>query len=264
MKKLSFILSLILIIVVIHPANISAEGKSPDNPKTRIYTGEDLRTIAFPVGGLGTGNITIGGRGEIREMEIFNRPAKGISPNLTFFSIWAGCEGQTPFAKILERELLPPYVAWGGIPRMQLPGVSRFDEVSFMGEYPFAWLEFKDKDIPVKVILETYNPFIPLDPERSGIPGAVFNWKLKNEKKSTVMVSIAFSMQNLIKTENENGNITYGKNLNEYTETDSFRGIRMSSNRAKPDSLEYGNITICTTGKRMVGQRSCFLGRFFR
>ncbi len=260
MKKLSLILSLLLIIGIIHTADISAKEKPTDNPETRIYTGEDLRTIAFPVGGIGTGNITIGGRGDIREMEIFNRPAKGISPNLTFFSIWAGCENQTSYAKILERKLLPPYVAWGGIPRMQLPGVSRFDEVSFKGEYPFAWLEFKDKDIPVKVILETYNPFIPLDPKRSGIPGVVFNWKLKNEKESTVAVSIAFSMQNLIRTESKEGNITYGKNLNEYFEKGSLHGIRMSSNRAEPDSLEYGNITFGTTGKKTNAQTRWYRG----
>jgi len=260
MKKTFLILPLLLIIGAMATVDTSAKEKLPDSSKTRVYTGEELRTIAFPVGGIGTGNITIGGRGDIREMEIFNRPAKGISPNLTFFSIWVGYEGQPPVAKILERELFPPYVAWGGIPRTQLPGVSRFDEVSFKGEYPFAWLEFTDKDIPVNVILETYNPFIPLDPERSGIPGAVFNWKLKNDKDSTATVSIAFSVQNLIKTQNKDGIETYGKNLNEYIETDSFRGIKMSSKRADPDSLEYGDITFGTIREKTNAQTRWYRG----
>jgi hypothetical protein len=41
------------------------------------YTGENLKAICFPIGGIGSGNITLGGRGNIAEMEIFNLPAKG-------------------------------------------------------------------------------------------------------------------------------------------------------------------------------------------
>jgi non-lysosomal glucosylceramidase len=208
MKKSFIILSCLLIVAgSINAARIH---------RTKIYTEEELRTIAFPVGGLASGNITIGGRGEIREMEIFNFPSKGIAPNLTFFSIWVKPEGKNPTAKILERKLFPPYVAWNGIPRTQLPGISRFDEVFFRGEYPFAWIEFKDKHIPLKIILETYNPFIPLDPERSGIPGAVFNWKLSNENNFKIKASLCFSMQNPIQSKNENGKKTYGKDLNQY------------------------------------------------
>jgi len=208
MKKLFILLSFSLIIwLCLNTTATSFQEKAALNSKMKIYTGEELRTIAFPVGGLGTGNITIGGRGEIREMEIFNRPAKGVHPDLTFFSVWVEPEGKNPTAKILERNLFPPYVAWMGIPRTQLPGVSRFDEVFFRGEYPFAWIEFKDKQVPLKIILETYNPFIPLDTERSGIPGAVFNWKLSNENDFDIKASLCFSMKNPIQSKNQNGQI---------------------------------------------------------
>ena len=248
MKKLFILLSFSLIIwLCLNTTATSFQEKAALNSKMKIYTGEELRTIAFPVGGLGTGNITIGGRGEIREMEIFNRPAKGVHPDLTFFSVWVEPEGKNPTAKILERNLFPPYVAWMGIPRTQLPGVSRFDEVFFRGEYPFAWIEFKDKQVPLKIILETYNPFIPLDTERSGIPGAVFNWKLSNENDFDIKASLCFSMKNPIQSKNQNGIKTVGKNLNQYIEKDRFRGIQMTSNRAKPDSLEFGSITFATT-----------------
>ncbi|MBN1274605.1 MAG: hypothetical protein JXB26_20275 [Candidatus Aminicenantes bacterium] len=261
MKKTLIFLSFFLLSAgFIRTNSTVSDEKMPGKTKSKTYTVEELRTIAFPVGGLGTGNITIGGRGEIREMEIFNRPAKGVPPDLTFFSIWAKTGEKKSVAKILERKLIPPYVAWMGIPRLQLPGVARFDEAVFEGEFPFARLKFMDKDIPLKVSLEAYNPFIPLDPLRSGIPGAVFNWILKNENNHPIKASLCFSMQNPIKTRNKEGRLQYGKNLNQYIEEDSFRGIRMTSNRADRDSLEYGDIAISTPCRNALVQTRWYRG----
>lgn len=70
MKKLFILLSCFFIILgSSNTTATSFQEKPAPKPEMKIYTGEELRTIAFPVGGLGTGNITIGGRGEIREME---------------------------------------------------------------------------------------------------------------------------------------------------------------------------------------------------
>ena len=42
-----------------------------------IYTGEHLRAISFPLGGIGTGSIGLRGNGQLFDWEIFNRPDKG-------------------------------------------------------------------------------------------------------------------------------------------------------------------------------------------
>jgi len=42
----------------------------------RTYS-NDAREAAFLLGGIGTGNISLGARGELRDWEIFNRPGKG-------------------------------------------------------------------------------------------------------------------------------------------------------------------------------------------
>jgi uncharacterized protein (DUF608 family) len=228
--------------------------------ETFTYTGKDLQTIAFPIGGLGTGNISLGGRGDIREMEIFNRPNKGVSPDLTFFSLWIQELGKKPVAKVLERKFIPPYVGWMGFPRNQLAGVSRFDEVVFSGEYPFANLTFMDKDISAGVKLEAYNPYVPLSPEKSGIPAAVFNWKIKNNSDSPITVSVAFSMMNPIKTKDKNNNLSFGKNLNQYIDDGSIHGVKMSTNRAKPDDLEHGSISFVTTDKNVEVQTRWYRG----
>ena len=239
---------------------VMEKEKLYDSGKIKELTGEDLKMIAFPIGGLGTGNITLGGRGEIRELEIFNRPAKGKAPDFTFFSIWAEEQGKESVARILERQFFPPYVAWMGIPRNQLPGVSRFKEVIFKGEYPFAYLTFEDEEVPLEVKLEAYNPFIPLAPDRSGIPGAIFNWKIKNVSASSVKVSLAFSMLNPIRTPDQSNRESFGKNLNQYIDEGGFRGVKMRSNRADETALEYGSLAFIVTEKDVDVQTRWYRG----
>ena len=41
------------------------------------YSGKFTKEISFPLGGIGTGSIGIGGDGRLVDWEIFNRPAKG-------------------------------------------------------------------------------------------------------------------------------------------------------------------------------------------
>ena len=43
----------------------------------RVFTGAHLSQISFPLGGVGAGSIGLGGRGQLREWQIFNRPDPG-------------------------------------------------------------------------------------------------------------------------------------------------------------------------------------------
>ena len=49
-------------------------------------SGRQLDEIAFPLGGLGTGMVSLGGRGQLRDWEIMNRPAKGSLVPFSFFT----------------------------------------------------------------------------------------------------------------------------------------------------------------------------------
>ena len=44
------------------------------------YDGDHLTRIALPLGGIGTGTVSLGGRGDLRDWEIMNRPSKGYTP----------------------------------------------------------------------------------------------------------------------------------------------------------------------------------------
>jgi len=109
--------------------------------KQRSYTGDALKEIAFPLGGIGTGTVSLGGRGQLRDWEIFNRPAKGHIMPYTFPSIYLKPEGGEPMARVLETQLKPHFIEGGGMSPHRVCGLPRLKDATFYGEYPFAHIE---------------------------------------------------------------------------------------------------------------------------
>ena len=152
---------------------------------------------AFLPGGIGTGTISIGSRGNLQDFEIFNNPAKNNNLHHTFFSIYVKPEGGQSSAKLLESKLQPPFPQSKGISSGMQGGLPRFASASLCGEYPFAWVDLTDDGLPVHVRLEAFTPFIPLNADDSGIPVAIFRYKVKNTANVPVDVTVAGSLANV-------------------------------------------------------------------
>ena len=67
-----------------------------------IYRANKLKEIAFPLGGIGTGCVSIAGNGELVDWEIFNRPNKGSINDYTFFAVRAEFSDGKTITKILQ------------------------------------------------------------------------------------------------------------------------------------------------------------------
>jgi non-lysosomal glucosylceramidase len=217
----------------------------------RTFTGEALRELAFPLGGIGTGTVSLGGRGNLRDWEIFNRPGKGKNLPYTFFAIYAEREGEPGVARVLERRLFPPYSAGFGLPTSQVAGLPRLEEVTFDGEYPLASLEFADERLPVSVRLEAFNPFIPMNEKDSGLPAAQFRWTLTNPGDRPVQATIAFSLLNAVGyngKDNLSGrhNGQLGENINLWRDEDGLRGLFYSSLKYPEESPQFGTMALTT------------------
>ena len=108
---------------------MASGAESPDVPlgngTQRVFDGAHLREIAFPIGGIGTGTVSLGGRGQLRDWEIFNRPGKGKQLPYTFFSLWSQQEGRPAVARVLEARLQPPYGGVFGVPAHLGSGLPR-------------------------------------------------------------------------------------------------------------------------------------------
>ncbi len=162
----------------------------------RRFEGRHLRMIAFPLGGVAAGSISLGGRGQLRDWEIFNRPNQGFRPRYALASIWAQAGDDAPVARVLESRIQPPYEGPDGLGADNAPGLSRLESATFIGAYPLARIEFGDRHVPVNVQLEAFSPFIPHDGEASGLPVAMLHYRARNPGSTTARVSIAFSMEN--------------------------------------------------------------------
>src|SRR5215472_17933295 len=147
--------------------------RAPDLQYPRTFTGRHLTAIAFPLGGVCAGSISLGGRGQLRDWEIFNRPDKGNSPSYAFPAIWAQAGNRTPIARVLESRIQPPYEGSSGLGTRNAPGLARLASATFTGEFPLARIDFADPDLPVSVSLEAFSPFIPHEPDDSGLPVAI-------------------------------------------------------------------------------------------
>ena len=64
--------------------------------------------------------------------------------------------------------------------------------------YPFARYTLSDPDVPLTVHLEAFNPLIPHDIERSGLPVAILRYVLVNPTDEPVRASVAASLYNFI------------------------------------------------------------------
>src|ERR1700744_2927006 len=111
-----------------------AEGAikaTADVPYPRRFTGQRLKMIAFPLGGVAAGSLSLGGRGQLRDWEIFNRPNKGFSPSYALPAIWVQAGNSKPIARVLEARILPPYEGQDGLGSNNSPGLSRLQTATF-------------------------------------------------------------------------------------------------------------------------------------
>lgn len=163
----------------------------------RVHTGRQLARISRPLGGIGTGGIGLGGRGNLQDWQIFNRPDIGNSPEYAFPCMWVRTAGNTPYSVVLERRFLPPYDLYSeGLGFANAPGLPRLAEARFSGAFPISQIDFEDRECPVHVKLDAFSPFYPLDADASGLPCAVLTYEMHNPDASPAEVVVAWSISN--------------------------------------------------------------------
>ena len=219
----------------------------------RVFTGQALSEVAFPLGGIGTGTISLGGRGQLRDWEIFNRPGKGKILPFSFVALWARPEGGDSFVKVVEASLEPPFRGGGGFSRNSAEGLPRFRNAKFTGAYPFARIEFEDPHLPVAVSLEAFNPFIPLNVDDSSLPVSVFQYQLTAAGNRECDVALAFSLLNAVGYDGKANlegtrHAGFGQNITK-VRTDKLAGLgltglEMISSKYKADETHFGSLAL--------------------
>ncbi|MBN2582059.1 MAG: hypothetical protein JXL80_03255 [Planctomycetes bacterium] len=215
----------------------------------RTFTGEDRAQIAFPLGGIGTGSISLGGWGQLRDFEIFNRPAKGQTCPMTFLTLYACRDGDRPVTRVLQGPLAGPREFAHGIPCTDGAGLPHFAGNRFTGTFPIARIDFDDAKVPLRVSMEAFNPMIPLEADDSSLPVAVLLVHLKNPAVSkSVRAVVTANLRNMA------GHPDLGRNVTEYVEEKGVRGLAMSTRKHAKRSPQFGSMALATPWRRVQVQ----------
>ena len=200
----------------------------------RVFTGRHLTAIAFPLGGVASGSLSLGGRGQLRDWEIFNRSDKGNSPTYAFPAIWVRSGTRKPVARVLESRIQPPYEGATGLGSKNAPGLTRLAGATFTGEFPLAHIDFADPALPVRVSLDAFSPFIPHEPDESGLPVAILRYRVTNPAAVPAEVSIAWSIDSPVGANPTGRTPAIDARVNEYRAADQLAGLYMSSSPELP------------------------------
>ncbi len=153
-----------------------------------VYRGAELDKIGMPVGGIGAGQVYLGGDGRLWHWDIFNRHvdsgssgphyARPMTPTSPFelgFALRVTATGRTD-ARPLDRR------GWR--------------DITFRGAYPLGRVEYRDPAVPVEVSLEAFSPFLPLNVEDSTLPVIVLGFTVKNAGAVPAEVELAGGLAN--------------------------------------------------------------------
>lgn len=239
-------------------------AQSQNWPVLTRYEGETAEKVAMPIGGIGTGTISIGGNGQWRDVEIMNKPAlgyfgSGAAKQAPFFMLWVQDAAGKKDAKALMGPV--PFSDYASAENnlVNLPnhGFPRFSKSSFDAAYPFATVHFEEEELPVSVRLKTFNPYIPGDADASGIPIAIIRYSVTNKTDKPLQVAVAGSLDNFIGMDGSKTEISdfsgyaypigVKNNRNTFRKTEQLQGIFMSSDSVPTGDIAWGTIALTTT-----------------
>ena len=237
-------------------------------PVLRHYDEDHLARIALPLGGIGTGTVSLGGYGDLRDWEVMNRPAKGFTPRGyrrcgPFFALRLRAAGGEPMARALEGPLpLDAYEGDSGSPAAN-HGLPRFRKCSFDAAYPLGQVRLSDPSVPADVRLEAFNPFIPADAERSGLPVAALRYVLTNRSSKAMSATVCGTVPNFIGHDGKEGRCQGNRNLQRQGAT--CRGVLMGTT-GTPDTpgtaergAQWGTLALATVTKGKVSTRTSWM-----
>lgn len=191
-----------LLILLLSVACNRSENCSLERKFNTAYEGEHLNRLAFPIGGIGAGMICLEGTGAISHVSVRNHPDVFNEP---FLMAALSVKGMENGAKVLEG----PVPAWKifGNPRTgngageKSYGFPRFEKASFETRFPFGKVVLDDREMPVKVSITGWSPFIPTDEDNSSMPMGVLEYTFKNTGSSDLEACFSFHAENLMKIE---------------------------------------------------------------
>ena len=196
-----------------------------------VFSGKALDNIGMPCGGIGCGQLYLCGDGALGSWQIFNN-AK---------SNWIEGTHATYKHRGIPKTVDQGFAVWvrqgDGAPAVKRLGRDGFANIEFQGEYPIGAVRYAEPGFPVKVEMEAFSPFIPLNAKDSGLPATLFHLTVQNTSSKEAQVRVLGWLENAVCLE-------YGQQFKGLRKTaileDNGRGFVLHSamEPPKPDQPE--------------------------
>ena len=149
-----------------------------DRGEPMVYTKENSNNFEFigmPIGGIGAGQLYLGGDGTLWFWDIFNT-------NKKIGDVKGVAAYQYPYMRKEEGQFGTKKIEQGFAVRItnsvarttKALDRSDIDHIAFLGQYPIGNVKYQDEELPVVIEMEAFSPFVPLDVDKSHFPGHHF------------------------------------------------------------------------------------------
>jgi len=182
----------------VHPSHlVPVEKNLPDDYLNTLlergssewHRDKSLDMIGMPIGGIAAGQLYLLGDGTLGCWNIFNHVPNTGSGDRCYNNQKQVKPVDQGFALVVED---------GGRTTVHTLSREGFSDIAFLGEYPIGKVTYADPDCPIRITLEAFSPFIPLNSEDSGLPATIFHMDLENVSKKPVKAGILGWLENAV------------------------------------------------------------------
>lgn len=217
------------------------------------------RHVAMPLGGIGTGNVSICADGALRQWQVHNIGNHAGTLPHSFFALRVSCvEPPSDQVRVLQAATAgpadepTPLVNDDAVPDWQLANLRSFGGVAdtrFSATYPFARVRYLDPALPVDITLEAFTPLVPFDVDRSALPAGLFAFTIRNTGPVTVHGTLAAALQNAVgwdgvtPIDGVHGQ-GYGGNTNRVVRDAGWTSVVMENGQLAPNAAGAGQMVL--------------------
>ncbi|MGJ8676699.1 MAG: GH116 family glycosyl-hydrolase [Akkermansiaceae bacterium] len=182
----------------------------------------NLKYIGMPVSGICTGQVYLGGDGQLWYWNL--TAVKDKKNNPKGLRYMEPDRAKSPAGQGFALQIK------GKVHTLDAEG---FADVKFTNQYPMGLVDYADSSCPVKVQLEAYTPFIPLNRDESSYPVIVMRYTVTNSSSTSQEVAIAGWIDN-----NTNG--AKGQKVNAYRELEDIATVECGADSGEANAMALG------------------------
>lgn len=197
------------------------------------YNSQQKLKSGVPLGGIGAGKIEILPNGTLDFFTIQNN----LSNPLTNSKPKKEAEGVLGFHFGIQTRTNQGQTVARLLQTVKIANYDTVERIEYEGRFPFARLVFKDKELPIDVILEAIAFFIPQDENSSALPQATLIFKFANNSKEEIYVNFMAIARNIV------GTWGVGRQ-NKVDENTEFLRIDFTCLNPLPDDLADGKFSL--------------------